>query len=285
MNMKDVIISNPKKLEEAIRRISEEGKDKFHVITDFDRTLTKAFVDREEIPSLISVLRNGDYLTQNYSQKAHTLRNKYYPIEVNPDITSEEKKKAMHEWWTSHFDLLIKSRLNKKDIEKVVKSEKVKFREGTLEFLDLLCKFNIPLVIISSAGLGMESIQMYLENKKRLYNNTHIISNSFKWDKEGYVVSINKPIIHSMNKDETLIKKFPFYKIIKNRKNVLLLGDSLGDVGMIKGFPYKNLIKIGFLNNEIEKNVKKYKENYDVVILNDGKMDYVNGLLKRLIRN
>ncbi len=281
--MKDIIISNPRELEETIKKISQDGKDKFHVISDFDRTLTKAFVNKEEIPSLISVLRNGDYLTPDYSQKAHALRDKYYPIEVNPDIPLDEKKKAMYDWWTSHFNLLIKSRLNKKDIEKVVKSEKVKFREGTSKFLDFLHKYDIPLVILSSAGLGMESIQMYLKNKKRLYKNIHIISNSFEWDKEGYVVSINKPIIHSMNKDETLIKKFPFYKIIKNRKNILLLGDTLEDIGMIEGFPYKNLIKIGFLNNEVEKNVEKYKENYDVVILNDGKMDYVNELLKRLI--
>lgn len=280
--MKNVIISNSKKLEETIKKISQDRKDKFHVISDFDRTLTKAFVNGEEVPSLISVLRNGEYLTEDYSQKAHALRDKYYPIEINPDTPLNEKKKAMNEWWKKHFDLLIKSRLNKKDIEKVVKSEKVKFREGASKFLDFLHNQDIPLVILSSSGLGMESIQMYLENKKRFYDNIYIISNSFKWDKEGYIVSINKPIIHSMNKDETLIHNYNFYDRIKNRKNVLLLGDSIGDIGMIKDFDCKNIIKIGFLNNEIEKNIDLYKEKYDVVILNDGKMDYVNELLNRL---
>ncbi|MDP3026250.1 MAG: haloacid dehalogenase-like hydrolase [Nanoarchaeota archaeon] len=255
------------------------------MISDFDRTLTKSFVNGEEIPSLISVLRSGKYLTKDYPQKANDLRSKYYPIEINPDISPEEKKEAMNKWWTAHFDLLIKSKLNKKDIEKVVKSEKVKFREGTSKFLDFLHNYDIPLVILSSAGLGMESIQVYLENKKRLYNNIHIVSNSFKWDKEGYIISVNEPIITSMNKDETEIKKFSFYNHIKNRKNVLLFGDSLGDIGMIKGFDCKNIIKIGFLNNEIEKNIEKYKENYDVVILNDGDMDYVNELLRRLIKD
>lgn len=283
--MKNIIISEPIKLEEIIRNISQDGKDKLHIIADFDGTLTKAFVNGKEIPSPIYVLRNGEYLTEDYSQKAHALRDKYYPIEIDPNISIGEKKGKMQEWWTAHSDLLIKSKLNKKDIEKIVKSEKIKFREGVSKFLDFLYRYNIPLIIMSSAGLGIEFIQIYFEDKKRFYDNIHIISNSFRWDKEGYAVSINKPIIHSMNKDETLIKEFPFYNLVKNRKNVLLLGNSLGDIGMVKGFKYNNLIKIGFLNTEIDKNLQKYKENYDVVILNDGGMNYINKLLRKSIKN
>ncbi|MDD5192709.1 MAG: hypothetical protein PHX96_06240 [Candidatus Nanoarchaeia archaeon] len=283
--MKDVIISNPKELEERTKKISEDGKKEVHVITDFDNTLTKAFVNGEATPSLISILRKDNYLTPDYSKKAHALRDKYYPTEINPDIPLEEKKKAMQEWWVSHFDLLIKSKLNKTDIEKVAKSERVKFREGALKFLDLLYNNNIPLVIMSSAGLGMESIQMYLENKKRLYKNIHIISNLFEWDNKGNLIGIKEPIITSMNKDETSVKNSSFYDLIKNRKNVLLLGDSLGDPGMVNGFDYKNLIKVGFLNEKenINKSLESYRKIYDITILNDGKMDYVNELLKRLI--
>ena len=51
---------------------------------------------------------------------------------------------------------------------------------------------------------------------------------------------------------------------------------------MVKGFEYDNLIKIGFLNEKAEENLNIYKKNYDVVILNDGSMKYVNGLLRNL---
>lgn len=279
---KNIIISNPENLEKIKKAISEAGTEKIHVIADFDRTLTKAFVNDKKIFSILSILRDGNYLTQDYALKAHELFNKYHPIEIDSKISINEKKKAMREWWISHFNLLIKSGLNKKDIKKVVESGNSKLREGVLEFLDFLHEKKIPLIIMSSSGLGIESIKIYLENEGKLYDNIHIISNTFEWDEKGKAISFKEPILHGMNKDETVIHDFPFFDLIKNRKNVVLLGDSLGDVGMVKGFDYENLIKIGFLNEEAEKNLEAFKENYDVVLLNDSNMDYINELLKEI---
>ncbi|MBU4369865.1 hypothetical protein KKG58_03845 [Patescibacteria group bacterium] len=281
--MENLVISNPKKLKKLKKAIFKAGAEKFHVLSDFDRTLTYAFVDDENVPSLISILRDGNYLVPGYAKKAHALFNKYYPIEINPKISLKEKKKAMREWWITHFELLIKSGLNKKDLKKVAKSKKIKFRKGVLEFIDFLHYHKIPLVIMSASGLGGDIISMYLERENKLYKNIHIVANSFEWDEAGNAIDVKKPIIHGMNKDETTIQKFPIFKIIKNRKNVLLLGDSLGDIGMIDGFEYDSLIKIGFLNGNVENNIEYYKKNYDVIILNDSSMDYVNELLKEII--
>jgi 5'-nucleotidase len=52
---------------------------------------------------------------------------------------------------------------------------------------------------------------------------------------------------------------------------------------MVKGFDYNHLIKIGFLNEEINNNLKDYKKNFDILILNDSKMDYVTSLIKEII--
>ena len=191
----------------------------------------------------------------------------------------------MKKWWESHFKLLIKSGLNKKDLEKVILSDKIKFREGALNLLDFLHEKNIPLVIMSSSGLGEEPISMILKKEKRMYDNIHIISNSYIWDKNGNAIGVREPIIHCINKTEIALQNYPVYEIIKNRKNVLLLGDGLGDIGMIEGFHYKNLIKIGFLNEEIDKLKDIYKKSFDAVILNDGSMDYVNKLLKEIIND
>ncbi len=280
--LKNTVIANQRSLERIKKQISKQGKNKFHVIADFDRTLTKAFVNGEKIPSVISILRNGDYLTSDYAKKATALADKYHTIEINPEIPIEEKKKAMKEWWTLHFDLLIKSKLNKKDLEKVVDTGRIKLREGTKEFIDFLNKNNIPLVIMSSSGLGGDSISVYLKKEGILHNNIHIISNSYEWNEKGDAISIKKPIIHCMNKSETTIQNFPVFKIIKDRKNVLLLGDSLGDIGMVEGFNYDNLIKIGFLNENIEGNLEQYKDAYDVIILNDSSMEYINQLLRQI---
>ncbi len=275
----NLIIVNETELDKKREKIIKEGKGKFHVLADFDRTLTKAFVNGEKTPSVISILRNEDYLSEEYSKKAKELAEKYHPIEMNLNISVEERKKAMNEWWSSHFELLINSGLNKKHIEKVVESEKIKLRGGAPEFLDFLNEKNIPLIIFSSAGLGGDSISLYLEKQNLLSDNIHIVSNEFEWNDDGKAIGIKEPIIHVMNKDETTIQKYPVFEFIKNKRNVLLLGDSLGDVGMIKGFDYDTLIKVGFLNENVEENLENYEANFDAVILNDGNFDFVNEIL------
>lgn len=275
----NIIISNSYELEEKKKKVLEAGADNFHVLADFDRTLTRAFVGRKKVPSIISVLRDYDYLDEDYSKKSKALAEHYGKIEMDNSINDKEKKKAMNKWWTKHFDLLIEKKLNKKHLEKVVNDDNIKFREEVPEFLDFLKKKNIPLVIMSSSGLG-DAIPMYLEKEGMLYDNIHVISNLYKWDSKGNAIGIKQPIIHSMNKDEASIKELFIYTSLLKRKNVLLLGDSLGDLGMIKGFNYNNLISVGFLNEKIEESLDKYKKNFDVVITNDGDFSFVNNFLR-----
>lgn len=185
----------------------------------------------------------------------------------------------MNQWWTEHFELLLSKGLNKRHLDKIVNEEGIEFREGVFKFVNSLDQKKIPLIILSSSGLG-DAIPLLLIHNNCLCKNIYPITNFFNWDPNGNAVSIRKPIIHSMNKDETVIKDFPIYSKIRDRKNVLLLGDSLGDLGMIKGFDYDTMISIGFLNENVEENLKNYKKNFDAVITNDGSFDFVNDFLK-----
>ncbi len=205
-------------------------------------------------------------------------------MKLIPQIPLAEKKVKMAEWWQRHFKLLIESGLNKKDIKKIIKDPRIQLRKGAKKFLKSLADNNIPLVILSSAGLGRESVQMILEKNNYLFDNIHIISNEFEYDKEGKAVKVKEPIIHALNKDETIIKQYPeIYKKIKDRGNVILLGDNVGDNGMVEGFEYDNLMRISFLNDNVKENLEAHKRNFDVVITNDGDMDFVNNLLKEII--
>jgi 5'-nucleotidase len=280
--MVDVIISNKEEFEKKKKKFIEGGALNLHVLSDFDRTLTKAFFQGKKVPSLISELRSGPYISEDYAKKANELASVYRPIEINPEVPLEEKKVKMQEWWTKHFDLLIESGLKKEHIKQIVYSGKIQFREKALEFFDILKDKGIPLVILSSAGLGGNSISMFLEKDKRLYDNVHIISNVFEWDSEGKARGIKEPIIHVFNKSEVSIKHLPVYDELLKRKNVLLLGDGLGDLGMIEGFAYENLIKIGFLNYDDEESLEDFKKAFDVVIKGDGDMGFVVDLIKEI---
>ena len=276
------IIPNSKNLERLKSQIKTGGHQSLHILSDFDRTLTYAKINGIKIPSLISLLRDGSHLTEDYAKKAHALFDKYHPIEIDPSIPLQEKKKAMQEWWEAHIKLLIHSGLSKSDLKNIVKNGHVRFRKGVAEFLDFLNQYNIPLIIFSSSGCG-DAIPIFFKNIGKNYPNIYYVTNHFNWDENGKAVSQKEPIIHCMNKDETILREIPnIYSKIQNRRNVLLLGDSISDLGMIEGFEYKTLLKIGFLNFDYDKLREKYKKNFDVVLEGDGDFNFVNNLIRDL---
>jgi len=277
--MQKIIISNQKIFLNTLSKIKSEGFMKVHVLADFDRTLTKAYSWWKLRPSLISVLRSEWYLWEKYSKKAYELFDYYNPIEINPNISLEEKKKEMTIWWNKHLDLLVKSKLHKSDIEKIIESWVIEFRPWIKRFLKFLSENNIPIVIISANWLGTDSIEMYFEKEWFLTPNVKIISNEFYWDENGNASWYDKRVIHVFNKDETVLSEFPeIHDLVENRTNVILLWDSLGDPGMIKWFDYDNLLKIWFLNEKEDKLLEKYKESYDVVLTWDNDGEFLDNL-------
>jgi 5'-nucleotidase len=86
-----------------------------------------------------------------------------------------------------------------------------------------------------------------------------------------------------LNKDEVIIEDQRIFERIKDRHNVILLGDGEGDIGMVQNIKYDNIIKIGYLNEKEEELKEKFLEIFDVVITNDGSFEYINKLLKNIL--
>jgi HAD superfamily hydrolase (TIGR01544 family) len=282
------IIQDKKEFNRKIKAIKLDGKENLHILSDFDRTLTYAHFKGEKIPSLLAHLRNGNYLTKDYAEKAHALFNKYHPIEISESIGKEEKSKQMLEWWSSHYNLLAESGLDEKTIKQstkdLIKEGKIRLREGAREFFESLNKNSLPLIILSSAGIG-NMVTEFLKEQKLDFPNIHFIGNTLEFDKSGKFKGIkDNKIIHVLNKHEAEIKNLPVYKELLKRKNLLLLGDSLDDLGMSGGFPSKNVVKIAFVNYEDEKkNLDKYKRSFDIIITEDGDFSEVNKIISELI--
>ncbi len=279
----NIIIPNPDKLNKLKEVIKTQGFEHLQILADFDRTLTQFFINGKKAPSLIAILREQKYLTPDYPDKAQALADKYYPIEIDPLISMEEKKIAMEEWWQQHFKLLVESKLTRKDVEQAMKFSGVKLREGVSEFLESLKEKKIPLVIMSANGLGSESIEFFLQEINQLKDNIHIISNALIWDEAGKAIGVQEPIVHTFNKDETLLQNYSRLEEIKNKKNIILLGDTLGDADMARGFDYDNIIKIGFLNDNVKENLDGFEQAYDIIILDDGSFEYVNDFMTEII--
>jgi len=278
--MEQIHYHNKELLNQKIADIKKQGLSKLHIVSDFDRTLTKSFFNGKKIPSTIALIREGGYLTEDYPQKAFALFDEYHPIEMDESLDPDYKYKKMYEWWSTHEKLMIKSGMCIKVIEDILTRYPKMFRDNIPEFLDFLSSNKIPLLIFSS-GIG-NLIEGYLKKENRLTPNIHILSNTFNFDKDGYATGYKNEIIHIMNKSETKIVNEEYRKLISEKNNIILLGDSLGDLGMVSDLDAHTIIKIGFLNESVEEKLELYKSKFDIVITNDGTMESVVELLNQI---
>lgn len=69
---------------------------------------------------------------------------------------------------------------------------------------------------------------------------------------QGILVGFKGEMIHVYNKNESAIHKSDYFEKLKNRENIILMGDSIGDLKMADGATNaQNLLKIGFLNDKV----------------------------------
>jgi len=273
--MNNIHIKNPELLKQKISKIKEDGLNSLHFISDYDKTMTYCFENKVKRQSVYHLIRAGKYLTKDYSEKAFALFDKYHPYEISETLSTEEKSKKMQEWWEVHEKLLIKSGMNEFVIKDILKKYSSLFRKGIKELLQELNKHSIPFLILS-AGQG-NIIEGYLTQEEVFFDNVKVISNFFNFDKDGTATGYKSKIIHVFNKSEISIPD-KYKKEINNRKNVILMGDSLADLDMSKGLNHKTIITIGFLNEKLN----TYKNNFDIVITDDQDINYVLELLKEL---
>lgn len=67
------------------------------------------------------------------------------------------------------------------------------------------------------------------------------------------LMGFKPPLIHTFNKNDSVIP-VDCYRDLSRRNNVILLGDSVGDVTMAEGVKRRgSLLKIGFLNEVVRK--------------------------------
>jgi len=211
--MEGVHVVNPEKLK---KKLSKFKPDNFHLVADFDSTLTQAFINGQRVFSSYAYVRGGKYLSDNFFKKSMALTDYYRPIEFDPKVPQKEKDEKMVEWWSKHYDLLIECGMNAGVINEIIKDNKILLRKGGSELFALVKKYEIPFLIFS-AGLG-NLIEEFFKSKGMLTKKTHIISNHLIFDKNGKAVSYTRPLIHTFNKKEVQIEKFPYHKEIAEKK-------------------------------------------------------------------
>lgn len=206
------------------------------------------------------------------------------PIEHDPRLTREQKTPYMIEWWTKSLDLTVQTRIERAQIRELVhEAAGTSLKSGCKLFLENLERHRVP-VLVFSAGLGDVIDEWLRKENQRSFSNLRIVSNFMRFDEvPERIVGFRYRLIHVFNKNETVLNDADDEKCL--RPNVILLGDSLGDVAMTVGLGrVKNVIKIGFLNDHVDRFLPTYVDAYDVVLVADNSFDIPNAILKIILK-
>ncbi|XP_075941105.1 cytosolic 5'-nucleotidase 3-like [Anarhichas minor] len=116
-----VHMRDPERVEQIICGLIKGGASKLQIITDFDMTLSKFAVNGKHCPKCHNIIDNCKLVTEECRTKLLHLKNKSYPIEVDPHLTIEEKCPFMVEWYFKSHTLLVEQRLEKDKLAEVVR--------------------------------------------------------------------------------------------------------------------------------------------------------------------
>lgn len=273
------------------------GPQKFMAVSDFDFTLSRYHNSNGDkcysTHGLFSQI--AEDTDPEFAKQIHDLRQKYIQIEYCPEMKMEQKIPYMESWWKESHELIVQHKPTKELLRKAVKrTERIRLRDGCADFLWALNRAQVPLVLFS-AGIGqiIEYVLRYQANHRQLeaeacgrslLDNIHIISNFMLFDDDDVCTGFTDPLIHTFNKNRTVVQQeAPFFHKIADRTSVLLLGDSLGDIHMDVGIEKETVVlKIGYLNFDIDSLLDRYLDEYDIVLVDDQSMDVPNRILEHI---
>ncbi|XP_044531542.1 cytosolic 5'-nucleotidase 3A-like [Gracilinanus agilis] len=155
-------------------------------------------------------------------------------------------------------------------------------REGYEHFFDKLKEHNIP-VFIFSAGIG-DVLEEVIRQAGVYHNNIRVVSNFMDFDENGVLKGFKGELIHVFNKHDGALRNTQYFKQLKDNSNIILLGDSQGDLRMADGVAnVDNILKIGYLNDRVDELLENYMDSYDIVLVKEESLELANSILQKIL--
>ncbi|XP_065147034.1 cytosolic 5'-nucleotidase 3-like isoform X1 [Paramisgurnus dabryanus] len=276
-----VYMKDPERVEQILTSMKNAGPNKLQVISDFDMTLTRFSYNGKRCPTCHNILDNSKLMSEDCKAKLQNLLETYYPIEIDCTRSVEEKLPLMVEWWTKAHDLLVEQKIRKDDLTCVVRESEARLRDEYQQFFHLLNEMCVPLLIFS-AGIG-DVLEEVIRQAGVFHPNVKVFSNYMDFDESGVLRAFKGELIHIYNKREGAMLNSGHFQELHSRSNVLLLGDSLGDLNMADGVTdMQNIMKIGYLNDKVDERRPSYLDAYDIVLEKDETMHVPNAILRHI---
>lgn len=213
------------------------------------------------------------------------MQTRYRGVELDRRMSIEEKIPHMIDWAQNGEDLFVKAKVKRHQLPQMVQDSHVFLRDGFNDLVEILHDFNIPLLIFS-AGLG-DVMEEVLRQCSRVTPHMKCVANYLEFDKNDHLSGFQGELIHTFNKNGRFVQDdIEWCRKTQNRKNVILLGDMVGDVTMASGIVDPNIsLNIGFLNCDYEELLDTYLDQFDIVLENDQTMDVANAIIAEIVKS
>uniref|UniRef100_G3MMD1 5'-nucleotidase n=1 Tax=Amblyomma maculatum TaxID=34609 RepID=G3MMD1_AMBMU len=275
-------MKDPERVEELVCKLIKGGPKKLQVVTDFDYTISRSHYNGKPCQSTHCALESSSLIPEENRVQLRRIQEKYHPIEMDPHMSTADKIPHMVEWYSQSHAILMNSDVKKSDFPKLVADSNIMLRDGCESFFEMLHEHQIPTLVFS-AGLG-DILEEALKHYQCHFPNMKFISNYLQFDEEGNITGFKGELIHMYNKNHCHVNSPEYYQAVKEKTNILLLGDSLGDLDMLAGSQLQEVVlRIGFLNAKIEERLPQFLNSFDIVLIDDQTMDVVNGILRKII--
>ena len=205
INLDGFLFKNKERVIKKINYFKKLGKEKIHIVFDFDRTLIKGKNQKGQRITVWDAIEK--FVPKEQQKESIRLYKKYKPLEMKRRLSL---KQAI-EWW--EWNLNIFKGIKSSEIKKA--SCIIQTRAFVKEFFTLCDKKKIPTIIISASVKNI--IDLWCQREK--IKPTKILSTELTlfngrvsgWEK--------KTLIHSLNKKEKGHKEIKKNKINKARNN------------------------------------------------------------------
>ena len=275
--MKEVFYGD--QFETKMAALRRGGARDAHLILDFDKTLTHP--DGE---TSWSILRKHPDLSAGFHAATAALFARFHPVEVDPKLSVAERRAAMDEWWNEAHGLLLAERVRRESFAELVEAVEIQYRRGVGEMLALAREKGVPVLVLS-AGLG-DLIDASLARQAD-WAHLHCISNHLKFDEKGVGSGFAHANITTFTKNEAQLGLLhpAWEQEMRERRNAIVVGDSVGDAAMADGIAHEVVLRVGYLNPGQESSLAEYRAAFDVVLQNDFSLDFITELLRELKMN
>lgn len=153
----EVKIKNKESLRLKLQRFKSDGANELSILADFDQTLSKYFYPpgRENgqalshVDACMKVMLRSDKMKESQQRETRDAFEKYRPIEMDSNLSLEEKARHMLEWWTCNLKTFASTNVARSDFKEMLARSKMALRLGISELLEQTSAHAIPLVVVS----------------------------------------------------------------------------------------------------------------------------------------